>query len=150
MGDTHGNPHAIRRGHLTEEAFKLNASQIAIKQGYLFESHEAVTGDGFILEVFRIRNKHFAKQYAKDVNGSAQPVVFLQHGFVNSADCWIVTHAEEAPAFVLANEGYDVWLGNSRGNSYSRRHQKYDPDGPSKSHFWDFSWYEMGRYDIKA
>lgn len=69
---------------------------------------------------------------------------------MNSADCWIVTHAEEAPAFVLANEGYDVWLGNSRGSSYSRKHKKYDPDGTSKSKFWDFSWAEMGKYDIKA
>lgn len=68
-GDTHGNPHAIRRGHWTAEAFKLNASQIAIKHGYLFESHEAVTADGYILEVFRIRNKHFAKDVEKNETG---------------------------------------------------------------------------------
>ena len=62
----------------------------------------------------------------------------------------MVTHADEAPAFVLANEGYDVWMGNSRGTIPSRRHMKYDPDGRHKALYWDFSWAEMGKYDILA
>lgn len=37
--------------------------------------------------------------------------------------------------------GYDVWLGNARGNSYSRRHTRLTADEKA---FWDFSWHEIG------
>lgn len=52
-------------------------------------------------------------------------------------------------AYVLADAGYDVWLPNSRGNFYSRKHVVLDPNDPS-SGFWNFSWYEMGIYDLPA
>ena len=39
-------------------------------------------------------------------------------------------------AYILANAGYDIWLGNARGNSYSRAHVKLNPD--TDREFWDF------------
>lgn len=35
----------------------------------------------------------------------------------------------------LADIGYDVWLANCRGSTYSRNHLKLKP---TKSDFWDF------------
>ncbi|XP_008836072.1 gastric triacylglycerol lipase isoform X2 [Nannospalax galili] len=43
--------------------------------------------------------------------------------------------------------GYDVWLGNSRGNTYSRRNLYYSPDS---AEFWAFSFDEMAKYDLPA
>jgi len=44
------------------------------------------------------------------------------HGLADSADSWVVNSKDKAPALVAAKEGYDVWLGNFRGNKYSRAH----------------------------
>jgi hypothetical protein len=37
--------------------------------------------------------------------------------------------------YVLADEGYDVWLGNARGNTYSMWHTKFTTQ---EKKFWDF------------
>jgi lysosomal acid lipase/cholesteryl ester hydrolase len=60
-------------------------------------------------------------------------------------------HPDESPGFVLAQEGYDVWLGNNRGNRYSRKHTTLSPTADlDLEAFWDFSWKEMGDYDAPA
>ena len=56
-------------------------------------------------------------------------------------------HPDVAPAFQLIREGYDVWLGNNRGNMFSREHVTLD--NKSKK-FWEFSFTEMGEYDAPA
>ena len=77
------------------------------------------------------------------------PVVFLQHGLFCGADIWISHYADEAPAFRLARQGYDVWLGNNRGNLYSRKHISLDPDKDAKQ-FFNHSFSELGLYDMPA
>jgi pimeloyl-ACP methyl ester carboxylesterase len=49
--------------------------------------------------------------------------------------------------FILADNGFDVWLGNVRGNSYSLNHTKYNK---TQDIFWDFSWDQMAAYDLPA
>jgi predicted alpha/beta hydrolase len=49
---------------------------------------------------------------------------------------------------VYALEGYDVWLGNNRGTTHSRRHKRLDPDYDQQ--YWDFSFIELGKYDLPA
>ena len=62
----------------------------------------------------------------------------------DSADCWIMHRSELAPAFVSVRAGYDVWLGNSRGNKYSKDHQ----GSISNYNRWNYDFEEMGDLDI--
>lgn len=60
-----------------------------------------------------------------------------------------VDHGSISLATTLLHSGYDVWLGNNRGNIYSRFHQELDPD-VDKAKFFDFSFYEFAKYDLPA
>jgi len=94
---------------------------IVIARHLAVEEHTVLTDDGYILTLFRIPGP------LGEVLGNGGPPVLLLHGIVDSADGWIV-HDDNSPAFILSRAGYDVWLGNSRGNKYSRRHISMSPE----------------------
>lgn len=52
-------------------------------------------------------------------------------------------------AFFFAEAGFDVWLNNDRGNIYSRHHKYLDRETDSKEYF-DFSFQDLGKYDMPA
>merc|ERR1712088_456057 len=114
----------------------LNTDTMITLAGYQSETHKVVTPDGYILTLYRIV-------------GSG-PVVFMQHGLEDSSAAWVLAGPDHgAPAFRLAEQGYDVWQGNYRGNNDSREHQSLDPNDPHDE-FWQFSWDEMAKYDLPA
>lgn len=49
--------------------------------------------------------------------------------------------------YILSDAGYDVWMGNSRGNTYSKAHVNVST---YYSKYWEFSWHELGIYDLPA
>jgi len=54
---------------------------------------------------------------------------------------------DDTPMFNLAREGYDVWVGNNRGNLYTHENNKIDPVKDPKA-FHDFSFPNLGKYDL--
>ncbi|XP_029656678.1 lipase member K-like [Octopus sinensis] len=69
--------------------------------------------------------------------------VFIQHGVLSSSVDWLIGRI----ACVLADSGFDVWLGNVRGNIYSRAHSTLSPD---EDEFWNFSFEDHAAFDIPA
>lgn len=69
------------------------------------------------------------------------------HGLLSSSDCWILTGVDTSLAYILSNAGYDVWMGNARGNTYSKHNSKLSSLLPG---FWDFSWNEIAINDLPA
>lgn len=103
------------------------------------EIHDIETEDGYILTAFRI-------PYGKNKPPGGKPVI-LQHGILCSSAAWVISRPDQALGFLLADNGYDVWMTNSRGNTYSRSHKTLDPNSAK---YWDFSFHEMGYYDLPA
>ena len=81
----------------------------------------------------------------RDFKFENKPVLFIQHGFMDSSDPFVINEPDRALATVAAFEGYDVWLGNHRGNRYSRQHIRLDPDKDRE--YWQFSWTDQARFD---
>lgn len=58
---------------------------------------------------------------------------------------WVWNDADRANAFILARAGYDVWMGNNRGNRFSHAHLTKDT---SSRDYWDFYQEDMGLKDL--
>ncbi|XP_052891371.1 gastric triacylglycerol lipase-like [Anopheles moucheti] len=70
------------------------------------------------------------------------------HSLLSSCADWVLMGPGRALAYLLADAGYDVWMGNARGTRYSRKHTHLDPDRSNE--FWNFTWHEIGLYDVSA
>ncbi|KAI8072907.1 Alpha/Beta hydrolase protein [Gongronella butleri] len=143
------------------------------RKHYGFEQHLVQTRDDYLLCVHRIPEvdatrswappkqqivtegpegldvQDFLNEFAPVINdgqGGGRPVVLLYHGFLMSSEIWMCNIDESRNlALLLAQRGYDVWLGNARGNKYSQAHLKLSATDLA---FWNFSLNEYAIYDL--
>lgn len=118
--------------------------------GYYAEEHVLQTKDGYLLGIHRLPLKKGEEQLGVRVNAGPdsinKPVVYLHHGLLMNSEVWVcMTEEERCLPFALANQGYDVWLGNNRGNKYSKKSTHFSP---SSTNFWNFSIDEFAFHDV--
>ncbi|CAG9860319.1 unnamed protein product [Phyllotreta striolata] len=118
----------------------LNFIKSVSSNRYPVESHEVHTEDGYILTIFRLPS-------GRNSTVTGTNPVLLNHGMLGSAENWIALGPKRSLGYILADAGYDVWMMNCRGTGYSRKHEKLNPD---EREFWQFSWHEIGVFDIPA
>uniref|UniRef100_A0A8C0IHY2 Partial AB-hydrolase lipase domain-containing protein n=1 Tax=Bubo bubo TaxID=30461 RepID=A0A8C0IHY2_BUBBB len=122
---------------VNKTSFGFPQSEIIRYHGYPSEEYQVTTEDGYILGVFRIPAGRNRKK----------PAVLLHHGTLGDSIHWISNLPNNSLGFILADAGYDVWLGNSRGDTWSLKHKTLKP---CQKEFWQFSFDEIGKYDIPA
>jgi len=119
-------------------------------KGYRAEDHFVTTPDGYILGLHRIP----ATQSTDNADGAdpatetpLRPVLII-HGFMQSSEAFAIRQkASDSLPLVLADAGYDVWLGNNRGNKYSHKHLHKKPKNED---FWDYSLDDLARFDLPS
>jgi len=110
------------------------------ENGFASESYTVITDDGYVAQLYRIPGRFGDTKTHK-------PAVLLMAGIECDMNFWTVNDPSVAPPFVLAEAGYDVWLGNNRGTRYAQYHVELDP---ASAHYWRFSQEEMGLHDLPA
>ncbi|CAB0010913.1 unnamed protein product [Nesidiocoris tenuis] len=106
---------------------------------YSHETYHVTTEDGYILQLVRI--------LPLQSSPARRLPVLLMHGVLSCSDTWVSRGKSQDLAFIMTDMGYDVWLGDLRGNPYTKHHKFLSPHDPR---FWDFSFHEHGVYDLPA
>jgi len=141
-------PHGRSMSGRTDGLAGMNGDQ-GEEQGLLSEKLSRRSGGRWQ----KLRRALLGEKKESDKGGSAadrpvRGVVFLQHGLLDSSLCWVINQPSESLAFVLADAGYDVWMGNNRGNALSLGHVRLDHKKDSE--YWDFSFDDFAREDLPA
>ncbi|XVF60048.1 hypothetical protein PTKIN_Ptkin08bG0011500 [Pterospermum kingtungense] len=113
--------------------------------GYKCLEHEVETQDGYILNMQRITEGRVPG--SSSTGGKKKQPVLIQHGVLVDGMTWLLNSPEQNLPMILADKGFDVWIANTRGTRFSRKHVSLDPADPE---FWNWSWDELVSYDLPA
>ena len=100
--------------------------------GYNLEEHNIKTEDGYILSIWHLTPKT-----------KTTKVAYFQHGLVDTAWCFFQMDKKSLP-FLLLERGFDVWLGNSRGNIFSNKKKMQNKK------YYEFTMDDKVKYDLPA
>ncbi|KAK3012327.1 hypothetical protein RJ639_011628, partial [Escallonia herrerae] len=118
--------------------------------GYPCSEHTTQTRDGYLLGLQRMSS---ATENHVKLRGQRGHPVLLVHGLFMvfnllgpvGRDAWFMNSINQSLGFVLANHGFDVWVGNVRGTRWSHGHVSLSE---KDKEFWDWSWEELALYDL--
>uniref|UniRef100_A0A0K2THP6 Lipase n=1 Tax=Lepeophtheirus salmonis TaxID=72036 RepID=A0A0K2THP6_LEPSM len=116
----------------------LPVPEMVQEYGYEAEIYKVITDDGYINTLHRLKSPK---------NSSTLAPILVQHGLFGTSADFVMGRPDKSIGYILADIGYDVWLGNSRGNIYSRNHVNLTVNDDD---YWKFSFDEMGKYDLPA
>ncbi|KAH9379767.1 hypothetical protein HPB48_006351 [Haemaphysalis longicornis] len=115
---------------------------LVTSKGYPFEKHSVVTSDGYVIEMHRI---------PRGRDGCASPChghpILLMSGLLGDSSNWVLDFPKQSLGFVLADRGYDVWMGNVRGSTYGKQHKSLQVQSKE---FWNFTFHEHAILDLPA
>ncbi|KAJ7946109.1 Lipase [Quillaja saponaria] len=115
-------------------------AQLIRPAGYTCSEYTVQTSDGYLLALQRVSS--LRPGYLREQRGHP---VLLQHGLFMAGDGWFLNSPEQSLGFILADHGFDVWVGNVRGTRWSHGHTSLSEEDRE---FWDWSWQELALHDL--
>ncbi|XP_027935175.1 triacylglycerol lipase 1 isoform X2 [Vigna unguiculata] len=116
--------------------------ELIIPSGYPCSEYTTQTKDGFLLGLQRVSSSSSLRLGNRGERG---PPVLLLHGLFMAGDAWFLNTPDQSLGFILADQGFDVWVGNVRGTRWSHGHISLSEKNKK---FWDWSWQELALYDV--
>ncbi|KAJ4965402.1 hypothetical protein NE237_017251 [Protea cynaroides] len=130
----------VERNPRRRSQSKSLCAQLIQPSGYPCSEHSVQTKDGYVLALQRV-----SAHTGGDIKAIPGPPILLQHGLFQGGDTWFVNSKEQSLGFILADHGFDVWVGNVRGTHWSHGHISFSE---KDKEFWDWSWQELALYDL--
>lgn len=114
-------------------------AQLIEPSGYPCSEHTTQTKDGYLLGLQRVSSN------IGNLRQQRGPPILLLHGLFMGGDAWFLDSTDQSLGFILADHGFDVWVGNVRGTHWSHGHVSLSVKDKD---FWDWSWQELALFDL--
>lgn len=80
----------------------LKTDELIRSRGYICSNFTVSTADDYQLGIFRVSKS--------GIQASKGPVL-LQHGMLDTSATWVINSRTQSLAYILVDQGFDVWLG---------------------------------------
>ncbi|CAI8614700.1 unnamed protein product [Vicia faba] len=139
--NTHARAEERNGSPLQQENCRSNASELP-------SDHTRIWSD---LSATAVKNTSVMEerqaQQGTSLNDNEQREIQRIMIFVFDGVTWLLLPPSQSLAFLLADNGFDVWIANSRGTKYSHQHTSFSSNS---SDYWNWSWDELVAYDLPA
>jgi len=111
-----------------------------------WKAFEATSDDGYITTLWRITGTNGARSPRESPRGP----ILLQHGIWSDAQSWMERSDSTSAALPvkLFNLGFDVWIANGRGTTYSSGHTTLNAE--IDNDYYDYCFVEQAVMDLPA
>ncbi|XP_075530063.1 lipase member M-like [Dermacentor variabilis] len=114
--------------------------------GYSCETFEYTTEDGYVLEADRVAAPK--KGIGANLFAPHHNPIILVPGILSECGTWFLNFPSQSPGYILADHGFDVWAMNTR--EIAARSRSIHNLQQNDDRYWQWSFNEIGRYDVAA